>query len=182
MPRILNELVQIESVLVALHLLTAERIQDLRDGFTMKTIDEAIRAKGGRKNLDVRDLMPSDIGLTNEVWYERTGSSDNTWENSAIASKSIGKERWICIWGITDNSEVPSVSALRFDVGGSKVALWHLDKLNRLEHRAAIAMSPVIISEGISLTIDHYVKVASSQVEICYDGCVVEVSGKKLRA
>lgn len=182
MPRILNELVQIESVLVALHLLTPERIQDLRDAFTMTAIDAAVKATEGKKRLDVRDLMPSDIGLTNEVWYERTGTSDNTWENSAIASKAIGRDRWVCIWGITDNSEVPSVSALRFDVGGSKVALWHLDKLNRLEHRAAIAMSPVIVSETINLTIEHYVKVASSQVEICYDGCVVEVSGKKLRA
>lgn len=176
------ELVNITSVLLPLHLIPPERIADLRDGFIQLTIEKAVEGTEGKKKLDVRDLMPSDIGLTNEVWYERTGATKNTWENSAIASKKIADGRWICIWGVTDNSEVPSVSALRFDAGGSKVALWHLDKLNGLQHKAAIAMSPVIVSEGISLTIEHYVKVAASQTELVYDGCVVEISGKKLRA
>jgi len=182
MALLLPDQVQIQSVLVPLHLMPEQRIADLRDGYIKLVVETALAGTKARKLLDVRDLLPSDIGLTNEVWYERTGSSKNTWENSAIASKTIADGRWICIWGVTDNSEVPSVSALRFDVGGSKVALWHLDKLNGLEHKAAIALSPVIVSEGISLTIEHYVKVASSQTELIYDGCVVEVSGKKLRA
>jgi len=182
MALILPDQVQIKSVLVPLHLIPPETIKDLRDGYIKLAVEEAIRGTKGKRSLDIRDLFPSDIGLTNEVWYERTGSSDNTWENSAIATKTISDGRWICIWGVTDNSEVPSVSALRFNVGGSKVAMWHLDKLNGLWHKAAIAMSPIIVSEGITLTIEHYVKVASSQTELVYDGCVVEVSGKKLRA
>jgi len=178
----IHNLVNIQSVLIPLHLLPPEKIDDWRNGFIQLAIEAAAEGTKGEKRLDVRDLMPSDIGLTNEVWYERTGATKNTWENSAIATKKIADGRWICIWGVTDNSEVPSVSALRFDAGGSKVAMWHLDKLNGLQHKAAIAMSPVIVSEGISLTIEHYIKVASSQTELIYDGCVVEVTGKKLKA
>jgi len=180
--KFIHELVNIQSVLVPLHLLPPEKIDDWRNGFIRLAIEAAVEGTNGEKKLDVRDLMPSDIGLTSEVWYERTGATKNTWENSAIASKKIADGRWICIWGVTDNSEVPSVAALRFAAGGSKVAMWHLDKLNGLQHKAAIAMSPVIVSEGISLTIEEYVKVANSQVELIFDGCVVEISGKKLRA
>lgn len=181
MPRTIDSLVTIESVLIPIHLIPDSVINDWREDFLKKVIETAKTGMKGNVKMTVRDIIPSDLGLTNEVWYETTGASANTWENSAIATKAIADKTWVCIWGLTDNSETPSVSALRFDVGGAKQALWHLDKLNRLQHRVAIASKPIIIEPSLELTIEHFVKIANSGVDICFDGVVVEREGLTLR-
>lgn len=180
MPRI-DPLVTIESVLIPIHLIPDSVINDWREDFLKQVVEQAKTGLKGNVKMTVRDIVPSDLGLTNEVWYETTGATANQWEDSDIDSKAIEDKTWVCIWGVTDNSETPAVSAVRFDVGGAKLALWHLDKLNRLQHRTAIARSPIIIEPSLELTIEHYVKVANSGVDICFDGVVVEREGLTLR-
>jgi hypothetical protein len=162
-----------KSVLVPTDLLPSQEISLL-----IKNHIEATEVRA-RKDLPTarlvtRDLMPSDVGLSSEIWYETTGSSRNTWEDSDIASKSIADDTYVCIWGVTILSEDPAVSAIRIVVGDARKAQWTLDKILEHQVKVGIALSPVIISRNMTITVQHYVKVASAGFEMSLDGIVVE--------
>lgn len=169
-----------KSVLIPIHLIPESKFDAYREAAIAKVIEEATAALKGQR-LVVRDLMPTDLGLSNEVWYETTGATANQWENSDIADKEVADNTFVCIWGVTDLGEAPAVSALKFTIGGAEQAIWNLDKMIKMEHRAAIALSPLIISQNIALTIEHYVKQADAGVEIAFDGVVCEKEGLKLK-
>jgi hypothetical protein len=167
-------------VLLPIDLIPLEELSTIRVAALNTLIAEAQTQLPGL-TLVVRDLMPSVLGLSNEVWYETTGSSANTWENSSIASKTIADQTFVCIWGITILGDEPSVSALRFTIGHAKVAMWNLEKLFTMEHKAAVTLSPLIITQNVEITIERYVKVANAGVELVFDGAVCEKEGKNLK-
>lgn len=138
------------------------------------------RLKGAR--VTVRDLLPSDLGLTNDVWYETTGATANQWENSDVADKEIADNTFVCIWGLTVLSDEPSVSAVKLKVSNAVKAIWALDKLVPRDVKVGIADSPIIITQNMKVTIQHYVKTANAGIEIAFDGCVVEKEGLKINA
>lgn len=172
----------LQSVLTPIRNMAPERLDSLQQGALARLLEIAEKdLKGPEKRLIQRDLMPSDLGLTNEVWDETTGGTANTFENSDIASKTIADQRFIVIWGLIDASETISVSALRFTIGSSKVALWNLDKLAEDPNRQGVALSPIFISQNTPITIEHYVKVANSGTKLILVGAVCEKEGKTLK-
>jgi len=173
-------MVATRSILVPIHLVPVDKIDGIREATIKKREEIAGRDLPGDK-LITRDLMPSDLGLTNEVWYETTGATANQWEDSAIAANNIADNVFVCIWGVTDLSDEPAVSALRITVGGAKVAIWNLDKMIQMVHKAGTTLSPIIITQNTPITIEHFVKVANAGVEIAFDGCVVEKEGINLK-
>ncbi len=175
--------VAINSILVPITTVPTSKIDSIREAVIAKLIElamEALKLPDDGK-LITRDLEPSDLGLTNEVWYETTGATANTWENSDIASKTIADERLVAITGVVDASEGTPVSALRFTVGSSKVAQWNLDRISKTLEREGVTLSPIIITPNQVVTIEHYVKVAGSGTEIGFVGVVCEKVGKTLK-
>jgi len=169
------------SVLMPIDLLPPGGPQLFIDAAIDKVEKTAIdRLKGAR--VTVRDLLPSDLGLTNDVWYETTGSSANTWEDSDIADKEIADNTFVCIWGVTILSNEPSVSALKVKISNAVKAIWSLDKLVDRDVKVAVVKSPIIITQNMRVTIQHYVKIANAGIEIAFDGCVVEKEGVKINA
>lgn len=173
-------MVATRSILVPIHLIPVDKIDSIRE--TARAKLEEIAARDFPNDILVtRDLMPTDLGLTNEVWYETTGATANRYEDSAIADKAIADNVFVCIWGVTDLSDEPAVSALRITVGSSKIAIWNLDKMIQMVHKAAITLSPIIITQNTKITIEHFVKIANAGVEIAFDGCVTEKEGINLK-
>lgn len=174
-------MLKLQSVLNPIRNMAPERVDSLEEAALTKLQEIAERDLGDDKSLVIRDLIPSDLGLTYEVWFETTGATANTWENSDIADKTVADERFIVIWGIIDASETIAVSAIRFTVGGSQVAKWSLDKLAMDPNRQGAARSPIFISQNTDITIEHYVKVANSGTELIFVGAVCEREGKVLK-
>jgi len=169
------------SVLMPVDLLPPGGPQLLIDAAINKVEKTAVdRLKGAR--VTVRDLLPSDLGLTSDVWYETTGSSANTWEDSDIADKEIADNTFVCIWGVTILTDEPSVSAVKIKIANATKAIWALDKLAEREAKVAVAKTPIIITQNMKVTIQHYVKMANAGIEIAFDGCVVEKEGVKINA
>lgn len=172
----------LQSVLTPIRNMAPERLDGLQQLALDKLLEIAEKElKGTEKRFIQRDLMPTDLGLTNEVWDETTGDTANDWEDSDIASKTIADQRFIVIWGVIDASQTISVSALRFTVGSSKVAEWNLDKLAQDPNHQGVALSPIFISQNTPITIEHYVKVANSETELILVGAVCEKEGKILK-
>lgn len=182
-----KERVSINSVLVPAWLMPYHQINSIRQAALNSLLVAAHEGMVAGHKITVRDLRPTDVGLTNDVWQETTGATANTWENSAVAggtTYTIADDRFIVIWGLTYNlkdGDTPAVAAVRLEIGGSKVAIWHLDKLLQCQNKTAITLSPIIICQSIEIKIEHYVKVASAGVEIIYDGACAEKEGKLLR-
>jgi len=175
--------VAINSVLIPVRAMAPERVDSLEAVARSKLLEVAMRELKVKtdEKLVMRQMMPTDLGLTNEVWFETTGATAKQYETSGIASKEISDERFVAITGVLDNSEGAPVSALRFTVGGSKVAEWSLDRLSQDGYREGIALSPIIITQNQAVTIEHYVKTANSGTEIILIGIICEKVGKKLK-
>lgn len=172
----------LQSVLTPIRNMAPERLDALQQEALAKLLEIAeTDLRGPEKRLILRDLMPTDLGLSNESWFETTGGTPNAFEDSEIASKTIADQRFIVIWGLIDASEAIAVSALRFTVGSSKVALWSLDKLAMDPNRQGVALSPIFISQNTPITIEHYVKVANEGTELIFVGAVCEKEGKTLK-
>ncbi|MDP2665187.1 MAG: hypothetical protein Q8P23_00865 [bacterium] len=100
---------------------------------TQKTlVEEALRGFPTGTQVTVRDLRPTDLGLTNGEWTE-TSSTDNSFTAMAVSAKSIADETYVAIYGIgmlsltilaDDLIAKPPISAIRITVGASKVAQW----------------------------------------------------------
>ena len=128
---------------------------------------------------DLRDLLPTDLGLPADIWSEVTGSS--AWEDTGVASKTMADLRWAVIWGVIDLSPYPCVSHVRFTVGGSTVAVWSLERMRVWGASAGIAMDPVIIPQNTPFTIERYVTVPKATAVLVFDGAVCEKRGKTIK-
>ena len=175
--------VAINSVLLPVCSVPPSMVVDTIEAARKKLIELATDAlHKSEGELVIRDLFPTDLGLTYEHWFEKTGATANAWENTSIASKTMGDERFVAITGVLDLSVGTPASALRITVGGSKVAQWHLDKLAQQEsRREGITLSPIIITQNQPITIDRYVKEINQGTEIVYQGLVCEKIGKVLK-
>ena len=158
------------------------------------TRDEAVlaarRSLGSRK-LTARQLVGSDFALTPQGWAETVTATQNAYQNSAIASAAIADETFIGVYGV-HVAGPDSVSGLRWTVGGRRVAQWDMQAvladdiaIQQRENRTMFAMSPIIITQNITITIEHYVRGGSAVgirgVELVYLGIVIEPHGRTIQ-
>jgi hypothetical protein len=178
--------VTVVSVLVPEDFLAPETKELIMFKTLEMTVEKAREDTLGKKSLTVRDLLPQDIGFGNQAWNEQTGTTSNAYEDSQVASDSIADDTWIGICGVQDQSTIPSVSALRWDVGGTRVAQWNISMINSGDHpnKAGLTLSPIIVSRNKIVTIQHYIRQGGNRkgsTELAYIGYVVELEGLTLR-
>lgn len=175
-----------KSVLVpAIFLLPDEvrRARELAIQETVRVAEEGLRGA----DVTVRDMLPSDLGETNEIWADQTGTTANAWENTHIASQSIANERFVGVYGLVNTSQDSRVVALRFTIGSALRAQWSLFPLDtddqRIETRTGIALSPWVVKQNQQLTIEQYISgtpVRIGSTHIAYLGVTVEKVGRVL--
>ena len=153
------------------------------------TIDKVVEAaRGDMKGADliVRDLLPTDLAETNNIWADATGATVNVFENSMIATQAIANERFVGIYGVLDTSTIQAVSVMRWTVAGAIVAIWSLQNLlsedASIKARTGFVMTPLVVRQNQQVTREDYVRVYSSSTEIALLGITVEKSGRTMKA
>lgn len=177
---------QTVSVLRAARFLEPGEIQRLFDVAQQQLEESAYASLGPTQPIVIRGLRPSDLGETNDIWAETVTAVANAYQNSQIANQTIPDDTVVCLYGIVDTSEPQMVTSLRVRSGQGTRAEWDMFPIisndTRIESRTAYATSPVIITKGINVTIQYYVRQASPQVvsgvEIVILGLVAEKIGK----
>ena len=111
----------------------------------------------------IRDLKPSDLGETNEVWAETITAAGNAYQNSQISSQSTADMKVIGIYGVLDLSYHQWVSAIRITGGAAVRAEWSLFPFlgaldSDLKARTGFAMTPIILGENTPIKVEYYVR------------------------
>ena len=153
-----------------------------------------LQSMGGEGNYIVRQLLPSDLNESNEIWAETVSNTGNAYQNSQIAGQDIPDDTTVCLYGLVDTSDPQSVTQIRVTSGQGVRAIWDLfpiigsdpNKSGSVICRTMYAMTPVIITRNMNVKIEYYVRASSPQVtrgvEIALLGLVVENSGLNVQA
>jgi hypothetical protein len=166
-------------------------------------------AEEGESDWISRALVSGDIPPTNALrdWLETTGTTSETFVAAAIGDgTNIRDDTFIGIYGckwLAAPSRLlasirapyrPPVTAVRFTVGGSRVAEWDLYEIWRsvghvgpnssateklggmIDYPVGIAESPILIGQGKGLLIEYYEQVPTTAQEFVLQllGIVVE--------
>jgi len=155
----------------------------------LKLAEEALPGK----RLILRDLIPLDLGLTNNEWIETSGA-DNAWADTSIAAMTMADNRFVAIIGVKviSGHTTPPISALKFNVGGSEVARWDLypafvaytlTTSGATEHvnPVCITEGPIIITQNAPFTIAEYTIEAAAVYKMAVLGLVCEPEGKTIK-
>ena len=183
-----------ESVVRPANQLGIAHIDDIYNNAREAIYAAHISAMGGEGNYIVRQLLPSDLNESNEVWAETVTASGSSYQDSQIAGQTIPDDTTVCLYGLIDTSDPQAVTQLRITSGQGVRAIWDLFPIigsdptvsGSVICRTMYAMTPVIITRNINVKIEYYVRAFSPQVirgvEIAILGLVVENSGGNVQA
>jgi len=183
-----------ESVVRPANQLHVGHIEDIYNQAREATYAAHVNAMGGDGNYIVRQLLPSDLNETNEVWAETVTASGSAYQSSQIADQVIPDDTTVCLYGLIDTSDPQAVTQLRVTTGQGVRAIWDLfpiigsdpGKSGSIICRTMYAMTPVIVTRNLNIKIEYYVREFSPQVirgvEIAILGLVIENSGLNIQA
>lgn len=123
--------------------------------------------------LVVRDLMPSDIGFSNEDWTV-SASTANTYND--FTSTTVADNRFIAIYGVA-GVDTDIVSAVRFTSGAKTLDIWSLQEIRALQNRFKAAKRPIILRQNTAIDIDIYAT-STGSVTMPLLGRVCELKGR----
>ena len=178
-----------ESVVRPASQLHVGHIEDIYNQAREAVYSAHLQAMGGDGNYIIRQLQPSDLNESNEVWAETVSNTGNAYQDSQIANQIIPDDTTVILYGLIDTSDPQAVTALRLTSGQGVRAVWDLFPIigsnpnlsGEIICRTMYAMTPVIITRNINVKIEYYVRSFSPQVtrgvEIAILGLVIENSG-----
>lgn len=186
------------------------------DGIIRHVIDMlmyyAVKDHGGgdwiARTLHAGDLPPT--GTTAQEWFETTGTTSETFVTAAIGNgTAIADNTYIGIYGAQFHSSEardgvaarapyrPPATAVRFTIGGSRVAVWDLytiwktvahigpdstptEKLGSdIDFPVGVAESPIFVAQEKTVLIEYYEQVPNTATDFVLQlhGVVVERRG-----
>ena len=182
--------VQTESIVRPRHELSVGHIEAIYSQAQEQLVQEFYRAQGD-SNVPtvVRNLLPSDLNESNNIWAETVTASGSAYQDSQVAGQNIPDDKAIVMFGLIDTSDPQAVTQLRISSGQGVRAIWDLSSIigsnpnisGGIECRTMYAMTPIIITQNINIKIEYYVRAFSPQVirgvEIAILGLVAEKVG-----
>ena len=161
---------------------TAQSFEMLRDEIKNKALEKAVAEKVVSSEVDavVRDLLPSDLGATDEKFEQtlNTAGAYNTIYNVDLDEKKV-----VVIYGAV----VPSGTngtALKFNLGNAKVIdIVELEKAKYMRDPILILDNPIIYGKSASIKIEEYCPngvTTPATDNIVLLGVVVEPKGKTI--
>ena len=127
--------------------------------------------------LVVRDIRADvDLDYTNEDWHEVTGATANAYET--MSTGTMADQRWIGFFGVKDDEDCLSCTAIRFNVGGGDRAIIQLQALNGEDAMVGFFQSLIVIPPNAPYTISRYVRDANAATHLVLKGVVIEPRGK----
>lgn len=130
----------------------------------------------GADKIVVRDIRPkADLDYTYEDWAEVTGTTVNAYET--MSTGTMGKDKWMGFYGVKDDPDSVSCTAIKFNIGGNDRAIWLLQSLNELDGMVGICPSGVIIPQNAPYTISRWVRSINATTRLVLKGVIVERRG-----
>jgi len=190
--------VAIKSLLVPAPLLKEETIDAIRNATETMCLEKAVELWGESQRLTIRDLNATDMSYTNNIFTETSNASANAWNAMAFGAFTVATSTVIGIYGIIIGTvpdgtiDFPPISGIRIDVGGARVAQWHVQSLHSFTSGASTSplipaiyggftKSPVVVGEDMTVTIYEYTQTASTAYYPIWQGVTVEKEGVTLR-
>ena len=124
----------------------------------------------GEDELTVRSLRPEDLGVSG-AWSFNIGTA-NAWNN--IISSSLGDNRFLMITRVTYTGS--AITQVRVVAGGSTKEVWSIQHIPAMETPTFIDLTPTIIKQNQSISIDVYATSAGTE-SLIFDGVVIEKKG-----
>lgn len=188
--------VTIRSLLLPVDELKPGTIDAVRNACEMAAMDKAVQLWGEAQSLTIRDLNALDMSYTYNIITETSNASANAWNAMAFGAFTVATGTVLGIYGIKlhcaldGTVDLLPITGIRIDVGGARVAQWHVQSLDQntdaastspFHGYAGITKSPVIIGEDIQVTMYEYTRTASTVYDPIWLGCAVEKTGRTLK-
>jgi hypothetical protein len=132
------------------------------------------------KGLQVRDLMPSDLGLTTEQWLLTIPATTTNWVN-LVSNFALKATQAIYFYGVAVDLDAttPPVYAIRFQVQGGVAtrSQVHFEYIHALQTPMVIFQRPVPYYPSETVTIPIYgsnTGASAVSVEVVLLGLIVE--------
>lgn len=151
------------------------------EGLKNRTLElaQAAAERIGKKGI-VRDLQPTDIGLSNEYFeVDLSAATAPGWVT--YSTFTVPDNTYVGIGGIFNNTPCPIVSKVRIKAGSSYIREWEMEPwyASGTPFRVLQADEQVIFSENTEVTIEVYLK-APGVTNLGFYGYVGEPSGKTI--
>ena len=167
------------------------------DGILKRTLNKLVEVAQEDMpgvNITVRDLVPADMpNQSNNEWTETSGSDNAYADQSLIDGSAIADETFIAIYGcqFLTGHTTPPITALRLEVGASRVAQWNLYSIIRAytlttsgatDHPSPLGITenPIIIRQNQTLLAQEYTIEATTAYKLAFFGFVAEKAGKTI--
>ena len=150
-------------------------VEDVR-----KRVEELTATRVAPKGVTVRDLLPSDCGLsTNEEWTFTSGSSAGSFD---MVDTTVPDNKYFAIYGVANQGTTEIINAINVKVGGSDKRRWCIQPMYALQDKILIFPHDevIIIQENSDFTISGYADTASTTQELILLGVVGEQKGKTI--
>ena len=139
-------------------------------------LEAAIKEKGkDPKDYDFIDLMPSDLGLTNDEW-KHTYSNAYTYES--LVNKTLDDDVFVAIYAIYNRSGTPVTTKVRFWRGSIPIKEFYLEDMY-VEDVPKKYIDPEVWSEGEVIKIEGYATSATED-RVGFAGIKAVSKGKVL--
>lgn len=124
----------------------------------------------GEEGLSIRSLRPEDLGLSG-AWSFNI-ATPNAWNN--ILSASLGDNRFLAITGCSYTGS--AITQIRMVLGGRTAEIWNIQSIPFMETPIYIDLTPTIIKQNQSISIDVY-STGTGTESLIFEGIVVEKKG-----
>jgi len=189
-----------ESVVRPADQMSDGHIEDIYNATREALYASHVRSQGADGNFIIRATVPYDLGesggtagpaSTANIWAETvTASGTAGFQDSKIASQNIPDNTSVALYGLVDSSDGGQhVSQIRITTGQGVRAIWDLFPIigsdpsvsGSVRCRTMYAMTPVIISRNLNITIEYFIRPSNPSVtkgvEIALIGLTCEGSG-----
>ena len=169
----------INITLIPLAELASGEAANIRQAATNAVVAMASKTLGlPPEGLIARDALPDeDFDHRSHSWHEVTGATADVYET--MMDGTLADNRFVAIYGAVDWTDYPSVSALRFTIGGSQRVVWNLENLySNGGPRVGLTAGPILIPQNTPYTVARYVEHETVTAFIVLKCVVVEPVGK----
>lgn len=127
------------------------------------------------KELIVRPLKALDLKLSTNIWHF-TPSTSNSW-NTVINAQTIDDNKFIGINGIFNGESASEVTQIKITRKGSDARIWNVTPIINYQNKIGYCDDPVTLDQNTSLTMQFYVRTASTINLLGFIGAVAETRG-----
>jgi len=162
------------SVSVPASELTVEAYRSVREK-AVTELQKAITAKGKRpEDYVIRDLQPTDLGLSTDVWSFSYASATT---DTNLINITVPDDTFISIFAIANRSDSPLTTRLTFYKGTIPVKKINVEDMYVEEVKKKVLDEPLVWSESDVLRIVGYAE-ATGTDRLIFKGFVAEPKGK----